>query len=117
MASRPFLVRDIYVLTYGMIDDALGDDFRWVWECQIGQNLGTVNTTFFISAGASRLSFLFYENFLSFILICQSMTDEDKSCLVDLRSADPLIGSSSGNKPAVMPQLHAGLHVSSHKSF
>src|ERR1700735_1903075 len=58
---------------------------------QIGQNLGIVNTTFVISAGASRLSFLFHEIFLSFILICQSMTDEDKSCLVDLRLADPPI--------------------------
>ena len=81
---------------------------------QIGQNQGAIVIS---TAQTGRLSFLFYENFLSFILICQSMTDEDKSCLVDLRSADPLIGSSSGNKPAVMPQLHAGLHVSSHKSF
>jgi hypothetical protein len=58
---------------------------------QIGQNLGTI----VISAGATvhtgRLSFLFHEIFLSFILICQSMTDEDKSCLVDLRLADPPI--------------------------
>ena len=37
---------------------------------QVGQNLGTVNTTFAISAGATvhmggRLSFLFHENFLT----------------------------------------------------
>jgi hypothetical protein len=81
---------------------------------QIGQNLGTVNTTFAISAGATvhmgRLSFLFHEIFLSFILICQSMTDEDNSCLADLLLTTPALRrlGSSGPRAACSSTHFAG---------
>ena len=53
---------------------------------QIGQNLGTIVISPSATVHTGRLSFLFYENLLSFMSV---MTDKDNSCLADLLLTNP----------------------------